>query len=350
MMDAADVAERAALLKDSGRAGQALALLAPHLALHPDDLSALRLAGWCHFELDELDQALACAERLAALTPDQPTAQLLLAVVQGKRRNLAASQRAIDTAIRLAPHHSEPYRIAAALDLQARRVTARTEQLARRAVSISPHDGGAHRVLGSTLIELRRYDEASAELGLAAALNPADSAVASELARIDIAKGRSASAAIGFAAAVRADPTDAVARHNLQAAAWNAFRLAQLILWGSFLVLGRLWVMADSATTARLGHVVGPISVVATLGAWAFQLRRRPSGLRVLYSATRSDRMLTIAMASHVLCLILLVAAAFAPPTAAGVLLGAVTFLLVLGTAVGWIRISALRKESLRRS
>ncbi len=350
MTNAAGVAERAALLKDSGRAGQALALLAPHLAAHPDDLSALRLAGWCHFELNELDQALACASRLAALSPDQPTAQLLLAVVQGKRRNFAASQQAIDTAIQLAPHHSEPYRIAAALDLQARRASSRTEQLARRAVALAPHDASAHRVLGSTLIELRRYDEAAAELEQAVALNPADPAVASELARIDIAKGRSASAAIGFAAAVRADPTDAAALHNLQAAAWNAFRLAQLVLWASFLVLGRLWVLVDSASTNHLAHVVGPVSVLATLGAWAFQLRRRPSGLRVLYTATRSDRMLTTAMASQVLCLLLLVVAAFAPPAAAGVMLGVVTVSLVVGTVVGWIRVSALRRESLRQS
>jgi Flp pilus assembly protein TadD len=350
MNDAGAVAERAALLKDSGRAGQALALLAPHLAAHPDDLSALRLAGWCHFELDELDQALWCAGRLAALAPDQPAAQLLLAVVQGRRRDSVASQRAIEAAIRLAPNHSEPYRIAAALDLQARRVGPRTEELARRAVWISPHDAVAHRVLGSTLIELRRYDEAAAELGQAAALDPADSAVASELARIDIARGRSASAAVGFAAAVRADPSDAVARHNLQAAAWNAFRLAQLVLWACFLVLGRLWVLAASGSNATLAHVVGPVSVVATLGAWAFQLRRRPSGLRVLFTVTRSDRMLSVAMASQLLCLVLLLVAAFLPTDTAGALLGLVTLLLVVGTVVGWIRVSALRKDSLRRS
>ncbi|QNK82758.1 tetratricopeptide repeat protein [Nakamurella sp. PAMC28650] len=345
MNDPAGALERAALLKDSGRSGPALALLAPYLAQNPDDLSALRLAGWCHFDLDELDPALYCAARLAALAPEQPAAHLLLAVVQGRRQNVTASVEAIDTAIRLAPHNSEPYRIAAALDLQGHRTSPRTERLARRAVTLAPHDAIAHRVLGSTLIELRRYDEAAVELGQAAALNPGDAAVTSELARIDIAKGRSASAAVGFAAAVRADPTDDIARHNLQAATWNAFRIAHLVLWLSFLVLGRFTVLSDSGATSRLAHVVGPIAVLATLGAWAFQLRSRPSGFPVLLTATRSDRMLSIAMASHALCLVFLLAAAFAPTAVAGPLLIVVTVLLLVGTVVGWIRVSQLRKQ-----
>lgn len=346
MDDSAGVVERAALLKDSGRSGPALALLAPYLARNPDDLSALRLAGWCHFDRDELDPALYCASRLAALAPDQAAAHLLLAVVQGRRQSAGASVHAIDTAMRLAPHNSEPYRIAAALDLQGHRTSPRTEQLARRAVALAPHDAIAHRVLGSTLIELRRYDEAAVELGQAAALNPGDSAVTSELARIDIAKGRSASAAVGFAAAIRADPTDEIARHNLQAATWNAFRIAHLILWLSFLVLGRFTVFADSGSTDQLAHVVGPIAVLATLGAWAFQLRSRPSGLSVLAIATRSDRVLCIAMVSHALCLLLLLAAAFAPGSLAGPLLIIVTVLLVIGTLAGWLRVSQLRKQS----
>ena len=281
--------------------------------------------------------------------PDEPAAHLLLAVVQGSRRDADASRRAIDTAIRLAPDHSEPYRIAAALDLQRHRATPHTESMARRAVSLAPDDPVAHRVLGSTLIGLRRFDEAAAALGQAAALNPADPVVSSELARIDIAKRRSASAAIGFAAAVRADPTDAVARHNLQAVAWNAFRLAHLVLWLSFLVIGRATVLADSGPTARLAHVVAPLSVLATLGAWAYQLRRRPSGFRVLLVAVRSDRLLSIAMIAHALCLLLLVLAAFVPTDVAGALLIAVTALLVLGTVVGWIRVSQLRKRSARQ-
>jgi Flp pilus assembly protein TadD len=346
--DPAGVVERAALLKDSGRSGPALALLAPYLAQNPDDLTALRLAGWCHFDLDQLDPALYCASRLASLAPEQPAAHLLLAVVQGRRQNVGASVQAIDAAIALAPYNSEPYRIAAALDLQGHRTSPRTEQLARQAVSLAPHDAIAHRVLGSILIELRRYDEATVELGRAAALNPGDSAVTSELARIDIAKGRSASAAVGFAAAVRADPTDEIARHNLRAAAWNAFRIAHLILWLSFLVLGRFTVFADSGSTDQLAHVVGPIAVLATLGAWAFQLRSRPSGLSVLLVATRSDRMLSIAMASHALSLVSLLAAAFAPTPLAGPLLILVTVLLVTGTVVGWIRVSQLRKQSSR--
>lgn len=348
MSDQGAVIERAALLKDSGRPGQALALLAPHLASYPDDLTALRLAGWCHYELDELDPALYCATRLTGLAPEQPAAHLLLAVVHGRRKDPGASALAIDTAMRLAPDHSEPYRIAAALDLQGHRASPRTEHLARRAVALAPHDPVAHRVLGSTLIELRRYDEATVALGQAAALDPADSAVASELARIDIAKGRSASAAAGFAAAVRADPTDSVARHNLLAAAWNAFRIAHIVLWLSFLVLGRFTVLSDNPSPGGLAHIVAPVSVLLTLAAWAYQLRKRPSGFKVLLVAVRSDRMLSVAMGSHGLCLVLLLAAAVSPESLADPALVTVTALLVLGTVVGWIRVSQLRKESRR--
>ena len=348
MNDPDGVLRRAALLKDSGRSAQALALLAPYLSQNPNDLTALRLAGWSHVDLDEYDAALYCAVRLSGLAPDQPSSHLLMAVVQGARKDVGASVRAIDTAIRLAPQHSEPYRIAAALDLQGHRASPRTEQLARHAVLLAPHDAVAHRVLGSTLIELRRFDEAAAALGQAAALNPADAAVSNELARIDIAKGRSASAAAGFAAAVRADPTDKVARHNLQAAAWNAFRIAHLMLWLSFLVLGRFTLLDDHNSTATLAHVVGPLSVLATLGAWAYQLRKRPSGFAFLLVAIRSDRMLTIAMVSHALCLLLLLAAAFAPGSAADALVITVSVLLLLATVVSWIRVSQLRKESSR--
>ena len=348
MNDPDGVLQRAALLKDSGRSAAALALLAPYLSRNPHDLTALRLAGWSHFDLDEFDAALYCAGRLVGLAPDQPSSYLLMAVVQGGRKDVGASVRAIDTAIRLAPGHPEPYRIAAALDLQGHRASPRTEQLARHAVQLAPHDAVAHRVLGSTLIELRRYDEAAVALGQAAALNPADAAVANELARIDIAKGRSASAAAGFAAAVRADPTDKVARHNLQAAAWNAFRIAHLMLWLSFLVLGRFTLLDNDASAATLTHVVGPVAVLATLGAWGYQLRKRPSGFSFLIVAIRSDRMLTVAMVSHALCLLFLLVAAFVPGVAADTLVVIVSVLLLLATIVSWVRVSQLRKESRR--
>ncbi|SDO93356.1 Tetratricopeptide repeat-containing protein [Nakamurella panacisegetis] len=348
MDDSDGVLHRAALLKDSGRSAQALALLAPHLARNPDDPIALRLAGWAHVDLNEYDAALACAVRLVTVAPDQPYAHLLMAVVQGGRKDAGASVQAIDTAIRLAPQRSEPYRIGAALDLQGHRVSPRTEHLARQAVFLAPNDAVAHRVLGSTLIELRRYDEAAAALGQAAALNPADAAVSNELARIDIAKGRSASAAAGFAAAVRADPTDRVARHNLQAAAWNAFRIAHLMLWLSFLVLGRLTLLGATDSTATLAHVVGPLAVLATLGAWAYQLRKRPSGFAFLLVAIRSDRMLTVAMVSHALSLVCLLAAAFATGSADEALVIAVSVLLLLATVVSWTRVSQLRRKSAR--
>jgi tetratricopeptide (TPR) repeat protein len=262
---------------------------------------------------------------------------------------VTASVTAIETAIRLAPYHSDPYRVAAALDLQSHRASARTEELARRAIALAPHDAIAHRVLGSTLIELRRYDEATAALHEAAALNPTDTAVAAELARIDIAKGRSASAAVGFAAAVRADPTDAIAKHNLQAATWNAFRIAHLVLWVCFFVLGRFMVAPDRQTTSSLAHLVGPVTLIATLAAWAYQLRTRPSGWRVLLATSRSDRMLAAAMASHVLCLVCLAAATLVPTPVERPLLVAVTASLLAGTVLVWIRMAALRKEAQRR-
>jgi len=331
-----DVRSRAELLIAADRHQDAARLLGAHLAADPGDFEARRLLGWAQLGAHDTDGALQSVRALMSQAPGDVDSQLLAAVVHAARREIAPAQQAARTAIRLAPAHPAPYRVAAGVDIDCGLVTDATVMLARRAIELDPQDADAHRLAGTALLELRRRKEAGEFLRRAAALDPENSSTAAELARWQAHSGRGAAAARGFAAVVQADPTDRLALRNLNATVWQTFSIAQLVLWAAMAVLGRARLLVDGDPAGWV-HVVGPITVLLTLGAWAYQLR---SALHLgpMMQVVRTDRTLQIGLTAHLLCLAALICSSVLQNGPGEVALLVGIGLLITATVTVWIR------------
>ncbi len=342
-----EVIERSALLRESGRPEEALRLLAPHLAAHPDDAEALRQAGWAYLATRDLDSAYQAARRAVAVEPDQPNHHMLMAQVAVKLGRVDLARQAVGTAITLAPYASGPYQVGVSVDLQAHQITAGTERLARSAVERNPHDSDAHRLLGTTLLELKKYGEARQEFAQTLALDPGDDAARAEMARADLNQGRSGAAAAALHAALRLDPSDRIMAFNLRVAAANAFNRAQLVLWiGVFVAVRVQWAgTADQTGLTTLMRVAGPVVVLAALAMWAWQLRGAQGGPVAVARALRHDWSLVVGVALHCLGLVLLLGSAFLPAAAAE-MAGVAAFVAVaLASVMTWVIRSRLRSS-----
>lgn len=342
-MVAGDAVARARLLHENGRSAEAMRLLAPHLASAPDDEEALWIAGFAQLTLGDVEGATSAASRMAALAPENPDAHLLAAAVLSQRKEHLLARNAATRAVQLAPHSPLPYRMAASVDLAADSVNDWTEHHARRAVELDPHSAHNHRILGSVLLELKRRDEAGEALHRAAALAPDDETVRHELARWNLASGRTSVAAEGFAAVIRADPTDSNALHNLRLTVGRTFWYAQLVLWGCFLLLARTRSLSDgdSAAWMRAG---APILLVATLGMWFFQLRRNWRGVGVMVRAVRGQWVLQIGLATHIACLVCVAVGALLPGEGGLDVLAVGLVFLALSTLATWLYLNNLKK------
>lgn len=338
------IAERASALIASRRFPDAIRLLGPHVAAHPDDAVACRMLGWAQLGADDLDGALASLRTLATAAPDAVDTQLLAAAVHSSRHEYAEARTAAQTAIRLRPDHPAPYRTAAAIDIDADMATDTTVALARRAIELNPQDVDAYRLAGTALLNMRRRREAGEYLRKAAALDPEDRTTAAELSRWQASTGRSAAAARGFAAVVRADPTDVVALHNLRVTVWRTFSIAQVALWAAMVLLGRVRFLTggDPASWVR---GIGPVVVLITLAAWGFQLRGAWRGVGTMLGVLRTDRLLQAGLAAHALCLLALLCASLCRGHAGVVSLIIAIALLLVASSTTWIRQRQTNRE-----
>ncbi len=339
-----EASARAQTLIAAGRYPDAIRLLGSQLAAEPGDTESRRLLGWAQLGVDDRDGALRSVQQLAAAAPDDVDTHLLAAAVHSARREIAPAQQAARTAIRLAPSHPAPYRVAAGVDIANNLVTDSTVALARKAIELDPNDADAHRIAGTALLELRRRKEAGDYLKRAAALDPQDTTTAAELSRWHAHSGRSAEAARGFAAVVRADPTDRLALANLRVTVWRTFSIAQLVLWIAMVVIGRIRLLTSGDPESWV-HVVGPIVVVTTLAAWAFLLRSAWRGVASMLTVVRTDRTLQIGLGAHLLCLFALICATLIPGGAGETVFFVAIVLLVTATVTLWIKQRQVKRE-----
>jgi predicted CXXCH cytochrome family protein len=115
----------------------------------------------------------ASAEFVAAqmLNADRPESRAALGSFYARRGEATEAEAELQAALRLSP----AYGPAAANLADLYRQTGRdsdAEAVLRKTIAASPRDAGLHHALGLTLVRLKKQDEALAELGKAAALEP----------------------------------------------------------------------------------------------------------------------------------------------------------------------------------
>lgn len=334
---------RAAALNDAGRYAAAAEQLQRLLAEDPQDLAARHQLVRAQLGTDDLAEARRNIGIVVAAQPDDAGSLTLAAAVYSASRDVRAARDAAAAAIRLAPDNPSVFEVAAAVDLDADQVTEGTLAHALRAVQLDPQSADAHRMAGSALIDLKRPKEAGPYLRRAAALDPDDAATIGELARWKSVRGRQASAAIDYAQLVRTDPTNTAALTNLHTVTWRAFWVAQLVLWVTTAVLGRVRLLSGGDPAGWL-HVVGPIAVVLTLIAWAIQLHGNWRGVRPMLTIVSRDRVLLIGLTAHLLCLVAFAFTLLPGGSGVAALIAGIVLLLT-ASACTWIRARQVKQE-----
>ena len=258
-----------------------MALLAPHLAAHPDDVRGLCLAAQAHLGLDRADLALKVAGQAAALAPDDDWALRLVSVASVRRRLFEQARAAANAAIRVAPHEWRCHLQRANVDVADEEISARTFAAARKGIELAPNEPEAHFVLGRVALAVGALPTAEASFRATLRLNPDHAIARHELARVHLQQRKLGKAAVGFADAVALDPDLSVGLHNLTMVVARALRIAHLITWAALMaaVIPPLRLSAFGIATVAL---VGFAGVVYVQGG-----RRGP---RLFRSALRADR------------------------------------------------------------
>jgi tetratricopeptide (TPR) repeat protein len=119
----------------------------------------------------DLDRAIGEYVDAQLSNADHPSAHVNLALLEANRRNLAAAERELRTAIRIGPHYVPAYvNLADVYRVLGR--DAEGEALLREALALLPGEAALHHTLGLVYARQQRWDEALAELSLAVEAAP----------------------------------------------------------------------------------------------------------------------------------------------------------------------------------
>jgi Flp pilus assembly protein TadD len=245
----------------AGRWDAALVATGEALARDPADPRLAALMVRCLRALGRREEAVDAARRLLTLTPDDPYALRLAALVLLDVGWVDEAIGVSGRAVALDPASAASHVVSSRAWAASRRPEAQARQLgaAREAVLLDPHSVDAHVCIGVALAadgDTRAAREAYLQ---ALRLDPGSSAALNNLAVLDLQAGTPDAAVRHLAAALAADPHDAVARRNLDVA---AVRVLNRVAW--WLVAAPIPALAcavlDWSAAARvlaLGALVG---------------------------------------------------------------------------------------------
>lgn len=176
------------MLLDAGRAQDAVDLLGPLLASHPDDGALLILNAYALIELERYTEAMASAKRASELAPAADEPHRIASVVLGKVGDVEGSARAAREAVRLAPDEPAAWErvciaVGTLLDELGRsgdravlgRIREVSEEVlvaADRVVALAPTEGSAYAARGYALACARRPGQAKEAYARAQQLDP----------------------------------------------------------------------------------------------------------------------------------------------------------------------------------
>jgi Flp pilus assembly protein TadD len=264
---------------DTGRDAEALRVLAPHLALHPDDPRGLALAASAHIALGEFSVAKSEAARATSLAPQESWIRRVFAITLAKAGEHDAAVAAAGDAIRLAPHDWSSYHCRAIVDVVANRVTLETLAIANRAVALNPTSPDVHLLIGDIAMNRRDRDMARAAYSEALRLDPSSAIARNNLATMARGPDRAGKAAATFMDIAASQPGLALAVHNVRVTVTQATSTLHLIVWLH-------WVIAYAAFSPVVAGVgvsdptYGPalriaLAVSATIALTIYVLRLR---------------------------------------------------------------------------
>ncbi len=273
---------RAAAVMESSPAS-AMRLLAPHLAAEPDDWYALCLAAQALIALDDCERSLEMSRRAAELNPSDDWPVRLQAIAHRNAGHTLAAPRIARRSVLVNPANWQTHYLVASTDLWADAATAQSMLAAEKARELAPDEPSTHNLVGQVALALGRSRLAIRSFEQALRLDPENSIAQHELARAHLRRFRIGKSVTGFLAAGRLDPSLPQTRINLHAIAIRAVQLLHYTIFVAFLI----------------GQALPPVAaaLVAVIGigaaAWA-RYRGGPALMRFVAGLWRSDRLLMI--------------------------------------------------------
>ena len=341
---------RATTLLELNRPDDAVRLLGQALAQQPEHLAAWTLLAVAHDVRDDYADMLAAANRVVALAPDVETGHRLASVALGGLGQDEEAVRAATEAVRLDP---VGFRTHLQYSLMARKLPRLAPQAlaaAERARELNPHSADVAFALGLASESAgARHADVVGHYREALRLDPEHVGARINLTNLDRGTHLGRMAA-GYAAVLRLDPGEEIARGNLEAMAFRLLlRLAGLAAVG--VLLDAAIATGEPSRGPAAGWsvprtVVGVLALLVGAGYLAAVVRRVPAGA-VLHLRSRlrhRGRVLGGSLVAGV-TVVLLGVSSFAP-------LGGAVALGVTGPIVWVFGIVALRglRRRLQRS
>ena len=275
-------AERARALFELGRYADAIPILKRVIAAQPENAGAWTQLAYAEFETGEREGALGCARTAISLAPEN---EWPYRVASAALRALGRSEEAADAArqaVRLAPHQYNGYVQLALAHARIPKHEQDAEAAALKATELGPGVAITHLTAGIVAAAAKRREDAAAAFHRALAIDPQNATAHNELARLQLRKGRGrnaspirlATAATGFATAIRANPRAEASRRNLDIVmgaflSWTAY----------FIFIDAVIANATSSHSPSTASRVIPIVLLAVPAGFAlhFVLRLPPT-------------------------------------------------------------------------
>lgn len=325
------VRQAAALVQASPAA--AMRLLGPYLAGEPDDWYANCLAAQALIALEECERSLELSRRAAQLNPTDDWPVRLQAIAHRNLGNTAMASWSARRSVLINPANWQTHYLVANTDLWADQVGPHTMAAATKARELAPDEPSTHNLVGQVALALGKSRLAIRSLEQALRLDPENSIARHELARAHLRRFRLAKSVTGFLAVGRMDPTIPQTRINLHAIAVRTVQLLHYLIVAACLL---------SPISAPVSAALVLLIVLGGL-LWA-RNRGGPALLRFVAGIPRRDPLLAV-WAGLVLVagalLVLRGALTLGKPAgtaAGGGLPGTALLLLGLGVLVTWIR------------
>ncbi|MEO6703622.1 MAG: tetratricopeptide repeat protein [Jatrophihabitantaceae bacterium] len=333
---------QAAALLEAGQAGAAMRLLTGYLASEPDDPYAQCLAARSLLDLDEPGRAFELARRAAARSPaeDWPIRLQTLALVNLHRFDEA--QLVARQAVLVNPGSWQTHYLVAFADASSHSATGHSLAAAEQARALAPAEACTHRMAGTIALQLGQRALAVRCFNEALRLDPNDAIAQHELARAHLKQWRIAKSLQGFLAAGRLDPRLGQPAANLH----QIMERAVIVLHYATLLAYFL------SATAPVGVALAVATVTVAVTAWA-RARGGPQLLRFAGTLRTRDPLLVVwagllGVAAGLLVLRPLLPAGSAAsnsPSAADFALTASVVSILAGVIVSWVRRSRLRRR-----
>jgi len=236
--------QHASAVLSAGRPAEALELIGPHLAHHPDDIAGLTVASEALLLVGRGPEALAAAEHAIRLEPNSKRSWNALAFARAGVRDFDGAVAAAERCVELAPHDWTTHANLAMISSQQKPSAHAALRSAQEAVRLAPNASEAHQILGTTLLRRKQPKPAIDSFTTALRLDPQNETARHNLALARMRTGNPAQAVADLSELTARAPNDGLTLSNLRVAIGNTLgQIHSAVFAGAFLAVQALRIL-----------------------------------------------------------------------------------------------------------